>query len=350
MLAEAGLAVEPELVDRVAAVFARRQRVVVAAVADVAQHQLGRARSRRCRGSPARAQRARPGERARIEAGRQLQALLDLARAARRAQGVARIGLRLDADPLVDRPLAEPLQVLAATEPEALDRRDLGGGFEQRHRGDAQRLERRLVAHRLAARRSVGDRSATPAGAKGRPSGRHSMPSKRVSTGPGSTSATETARAPSKRIRIATDSSRATSVTEPMRRVFDRPVVEMPSCGTPQSGPTRGNSTNSSAITGAPSSAVRAARPPAWRRLGWPDRHVRQHERGQQAPDRDHHRHRDGERLRVEEVGEDDEEAEEEDDEGVAPGAQLQRLQRHQRDREGDPRLLAEQACRSSSR
>ena len=32
----------------------------------------------------------------------------------------------------------------------------------------------------------------------------------------------------------------------------------------------RGNSTNSSAITGAPSSAVRAARPEAWRRLGWP--------------------------------------------------------------------------------
>ncbi len=51
---------------------------------------------------------------------------------------------------------------------------------------------------------------------------------------------------------------------------FDRPMVEMPSWGTPQSGPTRGNSTNSSAITGAPSSAVRAARPLAWRRLGWP--------------------------------------------------------------------------------
>ena len=52
--------------------------------------------------------------------------------------------------------------------------------------------------------------------------------------------------------------------------MFDRPVVETPSCGTPQSGPMRGNSTNSSAITGAPSSAVRAARPLAWRRLGWP--------------------------------------------------------------------------------
>ncbi len=52
--------------------------------------------------------------------------------------------------------------------------------------------------------------------------------------------------------------------------VFDRPVVEMPSCGTPQSGPMRGKSTKSSAITGAPKSAVRAASPLAWRRLGCP--------------------------------------------------------------------------------
>ena len=40
---------------------------------------------------------------------------------------------------------------------------------------------------------------------------------------------------------------------------------------------------------------------------------------------------------------EDDEEAEEEDDEGIAPRPQLERLQRHQRDRERDARLLAEQ-------
>ncbi len=51
---------------------------------------------------------------------------------------------------------------------------------------------------------------------------------------------------------------------------FERPVLEMPSCGTPQSGPMRGKSRNISAITGAPSSAVRAARPPACFRLGWP--------------------------------------------------------------------------------
>ena len=65
-------------------------------------------------------------------------------------------------------------------------------------------------------------------------------------------------------------SSCATSATEPMRIVFDSPVAETPSCGTPQSGPTRGNSTNSSAMIGAPNSAVRADSAAAWRRLGWP--------------------------------------------------------------------------------
>ena len=132
--------------------------------------------------------------------------------------------------------------------------------------------------------------------------------------------------------------------------VFDRPVFEMPSCGTPQSGPMRGNSTNSSAITGAPSSAVRAASPPAWRRLGWPTGMWARTSGGEQAPHRDQHRHRDRQRLRVEEVGEDDEEAEEEDDECVAARAQLERLQRHQRDRERDAGLLAEQRSVRSTR
>ena len=65
-------------------------------------------------------------------------------------------------------------------------------------------------------------------------------------------------------------SSRATSATLPRRIEFESPVVEMPSCGTPQSGPMRGNSTNISAMIGAPSRAVRPASRAAWRRLGWP--------------------------------------------------------------------------------
>ena len=65
-------------------------------------------------------------------------------------------------------------------------------------------------------------------------------------------------------------SSTATSAIEPIFMRIDRPVIEAPSCGTPHSGPMRGNSTNISAMIGAPSSAVRAARPPASRKLGCP--------------------------------------------------------------------------------
>ena len=119
----------------------------------------------------------------------------------------------------------------------------------------------------------------------------------------------------------------------------------MPSCGTPQSGPMRGKSRNSSAMIGAPSSAVRAARPLACLRLGWPTGMWASTSGRQQAPHRDQHRDRDRQRLRIEEMGEDDEEAEEEDDEGVAARAQLERLQRHQRDRERDAGLLAEQGA-----
>ena len=76
--------------------------------------------------------------------------------------------------------------------------------------------------------------------------------------------------APSKRMRKATLSSCASAATVPMLITFDSPVPENPSCGTPHSGPTRGNSTNSNTISGAPSAAVLPARPAAVRRLGVP--------------------------------------------------------------------------------
>ena len=52
--------------------------------------------------------------------------------------------------------------------------------------------------------------------------------------------------------------------------LFDRPVGVAPSLGTPHSGPMRGNSANINTISGAPSSAVRAASEPARLRLGRP--------------------------------------------------------------------------------
>src|SRR4029079_11175254 len=95
VLAEAFLAVEPELVDGVAAVVAGGQRVAEVVRADVLQdclRELGRGRAAaRWIGAIG----ARPGDRARIESRRQLEALLDLAEAARRAEDEAGAGGRL---------------------------------------------------------------------------------------------------------------------------------------------------------------------------------------------------------------------------------------------------------------
>ena len=109
----------------------------------------------------------------------------------------------------------------------------------------------------------------TSGGKLGR-SARHSLPSKRASTGPRKYIACGAGAAPSKRMRSATLSSSASSATDPMRMRSDSPVPAMPSPGTPHSGPMRGKSTNSSTMIGAPKAAVRAASHEAWRRLGWP--------------------------------------------------------------------------------
>ncbi len=66
-----------------------------------------------------------------------------------------------------------------------------------------------------------------------------------------------------KRTRKATLSSLAISAIAPSCIVPDKPVLAMLSCGTPHSGPMRGKSTNSSTISGAPTSAARAACAPA---------------------------------------------------------------------------------------
>ena len=55
-----------------------------------------------------------------------------------------------------------------------------------------------------------------------------------------------------------------------MRIEPDSPVLPAASCGTPHSGPTRGNSRNNATISGAPSKAARAATAPAWRNGGLP--------------------------------------------------------------------------------
>ena len=65
-------------------------------------------------------------------------------------------------------------------------------------------------------------------------------------------------------------SSSAKEATPPSRMLPDSPVRPCASCGKPQSGPRRGNSTNSTNITGSPRPAARADRPAARLRAGRP--------------------------------------------------------------------------------
>jgi len=152
VLAEAFLPLEPELVDAIAPIVPRCERVAEAVGADVLEHglrELGR------RGAAPRrigAKGARPRHRARIEAGRQLEAFLDLADAARRAEDEARARGRLESQPLEHGLFGEPLQVLARDHPITVDRCHVGGRLEERDRREAQRLERHFVCDRCAAR------------------------------------------------------------------------------------------------------------------------------------------------------------------------------------------------------
>ena len=90
--------------------------------------------------------------------------------------------------------------------------------------------------------------------------GRHSSPSKLDSTGPRKYISAVRGVGPSKRIRMATLSSKARLAIVPTCMLLDKPVrPAMASPGTPQSGAMRGNSTNRATMTGAPSSAIHAA-------------------------------------------------------------------------------------------
>ena len=94
----------------------------------------------------------------------------------------------------------------------------------------------------------------------------HCLPSKWPNTwarrymwdGPGASS--------SKRRRSAMAGLLVSSDMLPKAIVSDRPVRPMPlSSGTPHSGPTRGNTTNNTAITGTPQAVSRSATAAAWR-------------------------------------------------------------------------------------
>ena len=140
VLAKALLAVEPELVDGMAAqlvaIEARRQRVAEAGGADVAQHRVGeRGRIGLCISGLA-AQRGGPLQRAGVVAGRQGQVVLQAQRGLARAMLEAGPGLHRQAQPVGHRAVGQPFQVGPLQQAPAFDARRLvgtgRGGFQQR--------------------------------------------------------------------------------------------------------------------------------------------------------------------------------------------------------------------------
>src|ERR1019366_90204 len=91
----------------------------------------------------------RPGDRARVVAGRELEALRQLADAPRRTERELRVGLGLEAHAFEDLAIGEPLQVVAGADAKAVDGRDRGRRLEQRNRRKADRLEGPLVKDRV---------------------------------------------------------------------------------------------------------------------------------------------------------------------------------------------------------
>ena len=224
-------------------------------------------------------------------------------------------------------------------------------GQAGRHRGGVQHQDPRPVVGLQRDLRS-GRAHPTPAGWRwpgsrgGKPerSGRHSRPSKVESTGPRKYRSGCCGGAPSKRMRMAMLSSSARLAMLPTCMLADSPLRPLiASAGMPHSGASRGNSTNSTAMTGAPSSAIQPAVRAAVSSGGLPT--------GMWALTSAVSRPSSATSMaaavssdwREEEVGEHREEAQEEDHERVAPGPQLQRLERQQHHDQRHARVAAQQ-------
>ena len=167
VLAEALLAVEPELVDRmpagVVAVGAGLQGVGIGAAADLVHHRLDQRLGVRIRIAGVASQRGGPGEGAWVVAGRQVDVLLQADDRVQRPVLEVQVRLRLQAQPLGDGALALPLQVVATVEAHALDAwqrlRRLDRHLQQRQDVVALWLERHLVAQHRAGHPQVGPRA-----------------------------------------------------------------------------------------------------------------------------------------------------------------------------------------------
>ncbi len=243
------------------------------------------------------------------------------------------------------RPVGGPLQVGALQEaPAGHLRRGVGAvgrDVEQRQQRQARRLERHLVAHGLAAQAQL-----AVVGSSGKPPTVAAPPLEAVE-------AREHRAAQVERFRCRRPAEEA----QPQRHaVVDRDLGHLAQAQrarqpgarhrvarqAPQRADARKEHEQQHHRRRADQRGARGqAAGAAQARL--PDRHVRQHERGEQPPHRHEHGRSHRHRLRIQEVREHEEEAEEEHHERIAPRAQLQRLEHHEHDEHRDAGFLAEQ-------
>ena len=353
MLAEAELAVEPELVDGVgAAVGARLQRVGVVIGADVLQHG---ARQHACIGlrqvRPL-AQLRGPLQRARVGIGRQVHQITQAQHITPRAVAMCEPGTGLDALALDDRPVGLPLAVGAVRQQPTVDARRgigaVGGHLQQRQQGQLAGLHRHLVAQRFAL-----DLKLQPRALCGWKVGHQACP----------LAAVERAQYRAAEVHLL----RLRHRPEKAQAQCDR-VVFRDGGHTAQAQRARQPRAAHGILRQAPQRADareqheeqqhhrHAQRRRARRHTGSAPqrrpahRHVGQHQCRQQAPHRHQQPQPGGQRLRIQEVREHQEEAQEEHHQRVAPRAQLQGLERHQHHQQRDAGLLAQQRALAPQR
>ena len=352
MFAEAQLAVEPELVDGVAAVFARLQCVGVAAAADVPHQQL-----RQCRrvGSGVGRQRTlcrRPLQQPRVVGGRQLHQVAQPGHRRARAVAMLQPGRGLDAHALAERAVELPLPVGPQRRQPSGDARRgglvVGGHLQQRQQGQLAGLQGHLVAQRLALQLEV---EARPL--RRREGGCQACPLAAVEVGQHRPAPVHLRRrrqgareAHAKGDAVVLgqrgDAAHAQAARQPGAAGG---VLRQP----PQRPDAREQHEQHHHQRQAQRRGARRDQPGAQQRRP-AHRQVRQHQRRQQPPHRHQQPQAGAQRLRIQEVREDEEEAQEQHHQRVAPRAQLQRLQRHQHDQHRDARFLAQQRALAPQR
>ena len=339
---KAGAPVHPEFVDRVGAeVLAGRQ-----CVAEVCRANVLHEGARECVRVGAgvlrlAAQLSRPRQRARVEPLGQLQIVAQANIETQWAVGVLGVGARAETQPLQDRPVGESLQIVLHDHLHAFDERRMRRSLEQRQHRQAQGLQRHLITQLLAQRAQVAGKTARrgEGGWQRAPLGSVKPPKHRAAEIHGLRAWHGALEAHPQRDAVVQRHFGHRPHAHAQRKAGAGGSV----LGYAPQGPDAREQHEQQRHDGRAEQGGARRERAGLAQAGLSGRHVGEHERRQQAPHRHQHGAGNEQRLRIQEVREHQEETEEEHDEGVASGAQLEGLERHQRHRHRDAGLLAEE-------